>query len=148
MASVARLGRAIRLEAPVLRLSLQGFCSKASKPPKTTKVVEPPKAAAPKAATPKDVTPKTSAPKATAPKAAAPKPTAPLAAATKASSIPNYVSAATPSDPGHPVGPGALKGGDYPNTEYYTYEKMSYFDLEVEMSSHRIPQPSADNGQF
>lgn len=46
------------------------------------------------------------------------------------------------------MGPGADKGGAYPNTEYYTYNKMSYFDLEEEMSAHRIPQPGANNGHF
>lgn len=46
------------------------------------------------------------------------------------------------------VGPGADKAGSYPNTEYYTYNKLSYFDLEVEMSSDRLPQPAADNGHF
>lgn len=46
------------------------------------------------------------------------------------------------------VGPGADKGGKYPNPEYYSYNKLSYFDLEVEMSSDRIKQPSADNGHF
>ncbi|XP_068227108.1 uncharacterized protein [Palaemon carinicauda] len=59
-----------------------------------------------------------------------------------------YNSPATPSDPGHEVGPGASKTGEYPNTEYYTYDKMSYFDLEVEMAPDRIPQPSADNGHL
>ncbi|XP_042221281.1 uncharacterized protein LOC121865786, partial [Homarus americanus] len=64
------------------------------------------------------------------------------------SDIPEYQSAATPTSPSEPVGPGASKSGDYPNTEYFCYDKMSYFDLEVEMGNDRLAQPSADNGNF
>merc|ERR1711915_875111 len=56
-----------------------------------------------------------------------------------------YVSAATPADPAEPVGPGAGKTTDYPNPEYYLYNNVSYFDLEVEMLKHRVPQPAASN---
>ncbi|MPC27646.1 actin cytoskeleton-regulatory complex protein pan-1-like [Portunus trituberculatus] len=76
------------------------------------------------------------------PKPAAPSKSAPQPAALK------YSSAATPPPPSQPVGPGADKTGSYPNTEYYSYNKLSYFDLEVEMSPDRLPQPTADNGHF
>merc|ERR1712128_33567 len=54
-----------------------------------------------------------------------------------------YVSAATPVDPTEPVGPGAGKTTEYPNPEYFLYDKVSYFDLELEMKKDRCPQPSA-----
>jgi hypothetical protein len=40
------------------------------------------------------------------------------------------------------VGPGASKGGQYKNPEYFCYNKMSYFEAEVELSKYRLPQPS------
>lgn len=46
------------------------------------------------------------------------------------------------------VGPGALKTGEYKNSEYYSYNAMSYFDLEAEMVKDRLPQPSAGNEQY
>ncbi|XP_037068473.1 NADH dehydrogenase [ubiquinone] flavoprotein 3, mitochondrial-like [Pollicipes pollicipes] len=42
-----------------------------------------------------------------------------------------------------PVGPGASKAGDYKNPEYYKYNPMSYFDMEVDMAKDRLPQPSS-----
>ncbi|XP_047489138.1 formin-like protein 15 [Penaeus chinensis] len=88
----------------------------------------------------------TKPPKAAPEAAAQPPPPAPAKPA--GPTTPTYVSSATPSAPAEPVGPGASKAGNYPNTEYYTYNKMSYFDLEVEMGPDRIPQPSSGNGQF
>lgn len=41
------------------------------------------------------------------------------------------------------VGPGASRGGQYKNVEYFCYHKMSYFDAELEMLQYRLPQPSA-----
>jgi len=52
---------------------------------------------------------------------------------------------ATPVPPTEPVGPGALKTGDYKNAEYFCYDKNSYFDLEAEMVVDRCPQPTAGN---
>jgi hypothetical protein len=40
------------------------------------------------------------------------------------------------------VGPGASKGGQYKNPEYFCYNRMSYFEAEMEMSKYRLPQPS------
>lgn len=40
------------------------------------------------------------------------------------------------------VGPGASKDGKYKNPEYFCYDRMSYFEAEVEMSKYRLPQPS------
>lgn len=40
------------------------------------------------------------------------------------------------------VGPGASKDGQYKNPEYFCYHSMSYFEAEIEMSKHRLPQPS------
>ncbi|XP_071519816.1 uncharacterized protein NdufV3 isoform X1 [Panulirus ornatus] len=113
------LTKKFTLEAPVLRVSLRGLSSEAPKPPAATEAAE------------------------TSGEAESLE-----ASAEVAPSIPEYISAATPTDPADPVGPGALKSGNYQNTEYYCYNKMSYFDLEMEMASQRIPQPSADNGQF
>ncbi|XP_069945946.1 histone H1-like [Cherax quadricarinatus] len=149
MATVPRICQALKLEAPLFRISLQKFCSDASKPPKATKASKVPQSVeTPKAATPKAATPKAATPKAAAPKAAIPKASAAESVIPKAPDIHEYKSAATPSDPGHSVGPGALKSGDYPNTEYFCYEKMSFYDLEVEMAPHRLPQPSANNGRL
>ena len=41
------------------------------------------------------------------------------------------------------VGPGASKDGVYKNPEYYTYNVMSFYDIEKDMKSFRIPQPSS-----
>uniref|UniRef100_A0A0P4WT98 Uncharacterized protein n=1 Tax=Scylla olivacea TaxID=85551 RepID=A0A0P4WT98_SCYOL len=81
------------------------------------------------------------------PKPVQPKPAAPSKSAAQPAAL-KYSSAATPAPPSQPIGPGADKAGPYPNTEYYSYNKLSYFDLEVEMSSDRLPQPTADNGHF
>jgi len=40
------------------------------------------------------------------------------------------------------VGPGASKDGQYKNPEYFCYNRMSYFEAEIEMSKYRLPQPS------
>jgi len=42
-----------------------------------------------------------------------------------------------------PVGPGASKAGAYKNAEYFKYNPMSYFDIEVDMNKDRLPQPSS-----
>ncbi|XP_042893313.1 translation initiation factor IF-2-like [Penaeus japonicus] len=134
MSVVPRLLHSLKSEGILLSPSIRGFCTKPPQPPK----------AAPKA-------PKAPATKAAAPaakQATAPPPPPPAPAKPTGPSIPAYVSSATPSAPAEPVGPGASKSGNYPNTEYYTYDKMSYFDLEVEMGPDRIPQPSSGNGHF
>ena len=41
------------------------------------------------------------------------------------------------------VGPGASKDGPYKNPEYYTYNEMSFYDIEKDMKSFRLPQPSS-----
>ena len=41
------------------------------------------------------------------------------------------------------VGPGASKDGPYKNPEYYTYNEMSFYDIERDMKSFRLPQPSS-----
>ncbi len=41
------------------------------------------------------------------------------------------------------VGPGASKDGPYKNPEYYTYNALSYYDVERDMKPFRIPQPSS-----
>lgn len=40
------------------------------------------------------------------------------------------------------VGPGASKNSNYKNPEYFSYDKSSFFEAEVEMASYRCPQPS------
>lgn len=44
--------------------------------------------------------------------------------------------------PSGDVGPGASKDGKYKNPEYFCYNRMSYFEAEVEMLKYRLPQPS------
>ncbi|CAG9762506.1 unnamed protein product [Ceutorhynchus assimilis] len=60
-------------------------------------------------------------------------------------SVPNVqgVSERVVKVPNEPVGPGASKDGNYPNPEYFCYDKTSYFEAEVEMLKYRCPQPSA-----
>jgi len=41
-----------------------------------------------------------------------------------------------------PVGPGASKEGEYKNPEYYQYNPMSFYDIEKDMASYRLKQPS------
>ncbi|KAI5694942.1 hypothetical protein M8J75_007973 [Diaphorina citri] len=41
------------------------------------------------------------------------------------------------------VGPGASKSSDYKNPEYFSYNKNSYFEAEIEMLKYRCPQPKA-----
>jgi len=40
------------------------------------------------------------------------------------------------------VGPGAGKGKEYKNPEYFSYHEMSYADMDIVMSKLRCPQPS------
>lgn len=42
-----------------------------------------------------------------------------------------------------PVGPGASATGDYKVPEYYSFNRFSYAEAEVEMAKYRCPQPSA-----
>lgn len=42
-----------------------------------------------------------------------------------------------------PVGPGAKLDGDYKVPEYFSYNNMSYYEAEIEMSQFRCPQPKA-----
>ncbi|XP_050728010.1 uncharacterized protein LOC127004401 [Eriocheir sinensis] len=112
------LKSAAKLETRTLWMGVRAMCTEAPKPPQPAE-----------------------------PKPAQAKPTPPTKPALEPASF-NYVSAATPPAPSQPVGPGADKGGPYPNPEYFSYNKLSFYDLEMEMSSDRIKQPSADNGQF
>jgi len=41
------------------------------------------------------------------------------------------------------LGPGASKDSPYPNPEYFSYHKLSYYDMELEMKSSRLVQPSS-----
>lgn len=41
-----------------------------------------------------------------------------------------------------PVGPGASKGSQYKNPEYFSYDRLSYYEAEIEMAKYRCPQPS------
>lgn len=41
------------------------------------------------------------------------------------------------------LGPGASPTGVYKVPEYYSFDKTSYYEAEVEMSKFRLPQPSA-----
>ncbi|KAA0193849.1 hypothetical protein HAZT_HAZT007679 [Hyalella azteca] len=75
------------------------------------------------------------------------KTTAPSKASTASTIPPPYQSPATPNPGDKVVGPGASKSGEYKCSEYYCYNKSSYFDLEAEMVKDRIPQPVADNGK-
>ncbi|KAB7495959.1 NADH dehydrogenase [ubiquinone] flavoprotein 3, mitochondrial [Armadillidium nasatum] len=59
-----------------------------------------------------------------------------------------YSSVATPKDPSGPVGPGASKTADYKNPEYYCYNELSYFDLELEMMKDRLPQPKSGSEMY
>ncbi|XP_044728827.1 uncharacterized protein LOC123292297 [Chrysoperla carnea] len=38
---------------------------------------------------------------------------------------------------------GTSKNGAYKNPEYFSYDKTSYFEAEIEMLKYRCPQPSA-----
>ncbi|XP_016961554.1 uncharacterized protein LOC108032203 [Drosophila biarmipes] len=42
-----------------------------------------------------------------------------------------------------PVGPGASATGEYKVPEYYSFNRFSYAEAEVEMAKYRCPQPSA-----
>jgi len=42
-----------------------------------------------------------------------------------------------------PVGPGAAKNAEYKVPEYFNFNKMSYFEAEIELHQFRLPQPSA-----
>ncbi|XP_039497659.1 uncharacterized protein LOC120455488 [Drosophila santomea] len=42
-----------------------------------------------------------------------------------------------------PVGPGASATGGYKVPEYYSFNRFSYAEAEVEMAKYRCPQPSA-----
>ncbi|RZB39134.1 hypothetical protein BDFB_005160 [Asbolus verrucosus] len=64
---------------------------------------------------------------------------------TGSSSIPTNVpglSSAVVKIPNEPVGPGAAKNTGYKNPEYFSYDKNSFFEAEVELLKYRCPQPS------
>ncbi|XP_030380811.1 uncharacterized protein LOC115628745 [Scaptodrosophila lebanonensis] len=42
-----------------------------------------------------------------------------------------------------PVGPGATASGDYKVPEYFSFNRFTYAEAEVEMAKYRCPQPSA-----
>ena len=42
-----------------------------------------------------------------------------------------------------PVGPGASKSSAYKNPEYFSYDRSSYYEAEIEMARYRCPQPSS-----
>ncbi|XP_011188899.1 uncharacterized protein LOC105216214 [Zeugodacus cucurbitae] len=42
-----------------------------------------------------------------------------------------------------PLGPGASPTGDYKVPEYYSFNRFSYAEAEVEIAKYRLPQPSA-----
>lgn len=42
-----------------------------------------------------------------------------------------------------PLGPGASATGDYKVPEYYSYDRFSYHESEVELAKYRCPQPDA-----
>lgn len=44
-----------------------------------------------------------------------------------------------------PLGPGAASDGTYKVPEYYSYDRFSYHEAEVEMAKYRCPQPTARN---
>ncbi|XP_066252553.1 uncharacterized protein NdufV3 [Euwallacea similis] len=60
------------------------------------------------------------------------------------STVPNVkgLSESVVKVPSEPVGPGASKNSNYPNPEYFCYDKTSYYEAEVEMLKFRCPQPS------
>lgn len=43
-----------------------------------------------------------------------------------------------------PLGPGASATGEYKVPEYYSYDRYSYHESEVEMAKYRCPQPNAN----
>ncbi|KAG5877852.1 hypothetical protein JTB14_007248 [Gonioctena quinquepunctata] len=70
----------------------------------------------------------------------------PKASISESDSIPNVqgLSEACLKVPNDPVGPGAAKNSGYKNPEYFSYDKTSYFEAEIEMLKYRCPQPSSD----
>lgn len=42
-----------------------------------------------------------------------------------------------------PVGPGAAANSHYKVPEYFSFNRFSYHEAEVEMAKYRCPQPSA-----
>ncbi|TMW51596.1 hypothetical protein DOY81_003323 [Sarcophaga bullata] len=42
-----------------------------------------------------------------------------------------------------PVGPGASPNGQYKVPEYFSFNRFSYAEAEIEMAKYRCPQPSA-----
>ncbi|XP_069681636.1 uncharacterized protein [Periplaneta americana] len=73
-----------------------------------------------------------------APAAAKPAP----AAAKPVTDVPG-LSSAVYKLPSGEVGPGASKDGSYKNPEYFCYNRISYFEAEIEMLKYRLPQPSS-----
>ncbi|KAM7347568.1 NADH:ubiquinone oxidoreductase subunit V3 [Cochliomyia hominivorax] len=42
-----------------------------------------------------------------------------------------------------PVGPGASSTGQYKVPEYFSFNRFSFAEAEIEMAKYRCPQPSA-----
>ncbi|XP_004535224.1 uncharacterized protein LOC101463482 [Ceratitis capitata] len=42
-----------------------------------------------------------------------------------------------------PLGPGASHSGQYKVPEYYSFNRFSYAEAEVEIAKYRLPQPSS-----
>jgi len=36
-------------------------------------------------------------------------------------------------------------GNEYKNLEYFGYNNLTFYDMEIEMKKHRMPQPSNSN---
>ncbi|KAF6018230.1 hypothetical protein EB796_023461 [Bugula neritina] len=47
----------------------------------------------------------------------------------------------------NPTGTTANKaaGNEYKNLEYFGYNNLTFYDMEIEMKKHRMPQPSNSN---
>ncbi|XP_017483942.1 PREDICTED: uncharacterized protein LOC108372702 [Rhagoletis zephyria] len=43
-----------------------------------------------------------------------------------------------------PLGPGASHTSEYKVPEYYSFNRFSYAEAEVEIAKYRLPQPSAN----
>ncbi|KAJ8969382.1 hypothetical protein NQ314_001781 [Rhamnusium bicolor] len=46
------------------------------------------------------------------------------------------------------VGPGAAKNSNYKNPEYFCYDKISYYEAEIELLKYRCPQPSTEKPYY
>lgn len=71
-----------------------------------------------------------------------PGPSAPASGSGSIPSVPGLTSNCVKPTSG-PVGPGASVSGEYKVPEYYSFNRFSYAEAEVEMAKYRCPQPSA-----